>query len=225
MKSITSGRSVVLYARVSTILQQNAKAQLAELRTVGRARGWKIVAEFTEQASGADDARPRFAEAMAVLASGRGQILATVSLDRVTRSLAHLLQVVDQIRTYGADLVCVRDGDLDTTTASGRAFLQVRGVFAELERALSSERAREFAAVRKAQGLPNGRPSTMSLGAVVRAIALRRQVVVGDGDQRPPTWSEIAGQLRAEGFGEITPATICRRVGEAVRNPPRKSAA
>jgi DNA invertase Pin-like site-specific DNA recombinase len=228
----TTGRTVVLYARVSTILQQNAASQLAELRAVARARGWKIVAEFTEQASGADDERPKLLAALEVLRSGRAKLLAAVSLDRVTRSLSHLLKLIAILQAYRADLVCTRDGNLDTTTASGRAFIQVRGVFAEMERALDSERAKEFAAIRKAQGLPNGRPLIMSIGAVARAIALRRggpscpdARSEGFPDQRPPTWSEIAKKLRAEGFGEISAATICRRVGEAVRNPPRKSAA
>lgn len=226
----TTGRSVVLYARVSTILQQNAAAQLAELRTVARARGWKIIAEFTEQASGADDARPQLEAALTVLRSGRAKLLAAVSLDRITRSLSHLLKLLDILQSYRADLVCTRDGNLDTTTASGRAFIQVRGVFAEMERALDSERAKEFAAIRKAQGLPNGRPQIMSIGAVARALQLRKTIVVdagagAAGDQRPPTWAEIAKKLRAEGFGEISAATICRRVGEVVRNPPRRSAA
>lgn len=222
MNSITSGRSVVLYARVSTILQQNAKAQLAELRTVGKARGWKIVGEFTEQASGADNDRPQLAAALAVLRTGRGRILAAVSLDRVTRSLAHLLQLLDILQSYRADLVCTRDGALDTTTASGRAFIAVRGVFAQMERELDSERSREFAAIRKAQGLPNGRPQLMTVGAVVRALQLRRRT---EDDGRIHTWAWIAARLQEEGFGEISAATICRRVGEAVRNPPRKSVA
>lgn len=217
----TTGRSVVLYARVSTVLQQNAAAQLAELRTVATARGWNIVGEFTEQASGADNDRPQLAAALAVLRSGRARVLAAVSLDRVTRSIAHLLQLLEILKEYRSDLVCTRDGDLDTTTPSGRAFIQMRGVFAEFERALDSERSREFAAVRKAQGLPNGRRSTMSAAAVARAISLR-------GDARRPTstmtWAGIAITLRKEGFGEIHPATICRRVIEDLRNPPSQQA-
>lgn len=218
----TTGRSVVLYARVSTILQQNAAAQLAELRTVARARGWKIVAEFTEQASGADDERPKLLAALEVLRSGRAKLLAAVSLDRVTRSLSHLLKLIDILQDYSADLVCTRDGNLDTTTASGRAFLQVRGVFAEMERSLDSERAKEFAAIRKAQGLPNGRPQIMTIGAVARALQLRKRK---EDNGTVHTWAWIAARLEEEGFGEISAATICRRVGEAVRNPPRKSAA
>jgi DNA invertase Pin-like site-specific DNA recombinase len=218
----TTGKSVVLYARVSTILQQNAAAQLAELRTVARARGWKIVAEFTEQASGADDERPKLLAALEVLRSGRAKLLAAVSLDRVTRSLSHLLKLIDILQDYSADLVCTRDGNLDTTTASGRAFLQVRGVFAEMERSLDSERAKEFAAIRKAQGLPNGRPQIMTIGAVARALQLRKRK---EDDGTVHTWAWIAARLEEEGFGEISAATICRRVGEAVRNPPRRSAA
>jgi DNA invertase Pin-like site-specific DNA recombinase len=218
----TTGRSVVLYARVSTILQQNAAAQLAELRTVAKARGWKIIGEFTEQASGADDARPQLEAALTVLRSGRAKLLAAVSLDRITRSLSHLLKLLDILQAYGADLVCTRDGNLDTTTASGRAFIQVRGVFAEMERALDSERAKEFAAIRKAQGLPNGRPMLMSIGAVARALTLRKR---REDDGSIHTWAWIAERLEEEGFGEISPATICRRVGEAVRNPPHRTAA
>ncbi len=221
MNSITSRPTVVLYARVSTILQQNAAAQLAELRAVGKSRGWRIVGEFTERASGADNERPKLAAAMSVLRSGKAKILAAVSLDRVTRSLAHLLQLLDTLRDYRADLVCTRDGALDTTTASGRAFLAVRGVFAQMERELDSERSREFAAIRKAQGLPNGRPQLMSADAVTRAIKLRARK---EDDGTAHTWAWIAARLEEEGFGEISGATICRRVHEALRNPPRRAA-
>jgi DNA invertase Pin-like site-specific DNA recombinase len=200
------------------VLQQNAAAQLDELRAICFARGWEIVGEFVEQASGADVNRPELACALAVLRAGRAKTLVAVSLDRVSRSLAHLLQLAEILSSYGAELVCTRDGDLDTSTPMGKAFFQMRGVFAEFERALAGERSREFAAVRKAQGLPNGRPSTMTAAAVARAVVLR-------GEPGPPPWSFIAHQLRAEGHGDIHPATVSRRVTEALRNPPTEATA
>lgn len=208
---------MVPYARVSTQLQEHPDAQIAELRKVGEARGWQWACDpLIETASGADRQRPKLAAALSLLRSGKANALAAVSLDRVSRSLAHVLELIELFNAYGAALICTRDGDLDTTTPTGRAFVQLRGLFAEFERALSSERSREYAATRKAAGLQVGRRDSMSAAALDRAVALRTGA-------RPPSWRAIARQLQAEGFTSHPAATLSRRVRD-VRNPPLNGA-
>jgi len=199
---------VVAYARVSTLLQEHPAAQLAQLRTVGAARGWEIVAEEIETASGADKKRPRLAAAMSKIRAGEGNALAATSLDRIGRSTLHLLSLVDDLRAFGAELICVNDGQLDTTTAGGRVVFTIRAAFAEFERELSRQRAREYAAVRKAAGLPHGRRDTLGPALAV-AVKLRQAAP-------PLSWRAIAAQLAKRGLGDHDHATIARRVRQAV---------
>jgi DNA invertase Pin-like site-specific DNA recombinase len=205
---------VVPYARVSTKLQEHPDAQVAELRRVGANRGWRWACEpFIETASGADRARPELARAMALIRAGRANALAAVSLDRISRSLTHTLEIFETLAAHGAALICTRDGDLDTTTPAGMAMMQLRAVFAEFERALARERSREYAAVRKSQGLRTGRPDSLSAAALARAIELRT-------GPRPPSWRAIRAQLVSEGFPSHPPATLHRRAQQAAGGPP-----
>ncbi len=197
---------VVPYARVSTKLQEHPDAQVAELRRVGAARGWSWAsAPLVETASGADRTRPELARAMALIRSGRANALAAVSLDRISRSVTHTLELFEVLQAHGAALICTRDGDLDTTTPAGMAMMQLRAVFAEFERALARERSREYAAVRKAKGLRTGRLDSMAPATIARARELRRMGFP------PPSWRVIASQLVAEGFPSHPPATLHRR--------------
>jgi DNA invertase Pin-like site-specific DNA recombinase len=79
-------------------------------------------------------------------------------LDRLGRSLRHLLSVLDDLQAWGVGFASARDPGLDTTTPSGRLLLQVLGAFAEFERELIRERI--LAGVRRAQasGKHCGRP-------------------------------------------------------------------
>jgi len=193
------------------VLQQHPEAQLDELRAVAKARDWRIVAEFVEQASGADRERPRLAEALEAIRLGKANVLAAVSLDRVSRSLAHVLELVGNLDRWGGSLCCTRDGDMDTTTPLGRAMLQIRGVMAEMERALASERSREFAAVRRAKGLPTGRPPSINDFLVERA---------GNLHDAGLSWDKIALLYAGEGIDNIQPATLSRRVRRMRQKPP-----
>jgi DNA invertase Pin-like site-specific DNA recombinase len=204
-----SAPRAILYARVSTVLQEHPDAQLGELRRVAVSRGWSIETEVVERASGADRKRPRLAEVMAAIAAGRANILAAVSLDRVTRSVGHLIELVDDLQSYSAELVCPRDGQLDTTTAQGRAFLVVRGVFAELERELARERAREFSRERAAQGFRIGRPPKIP----PRALALLAQ-------WEPSSVHAAAAMLVGAGFPKFNRKTLARALAKI---PPRQA--
>jgi DNA invertase Pin-like site-specific DNA recombinase len=79
-------------------------------------------------------------------------------LDRLGRSLQHLLKLLDELTSFGVGFTSLRDPGIDTTTASGRLLLQLLGAFAEFERNLIRERV--VAGVRRAQanGVHCGRP-------------------------------------------------------------------
>jgi len=153
-------KRAAVYARVSTTGQgQDVGLQLEELRQVAQQRGWVIVEEFVDEGvSGAKTSRPGLDRMLAEAQAGRFDVLAVWKLDRLGRSLPHLLQVLDQLTGWGIAFVSVRDVGIDTTTPTGRLLLQLLGAFAEFERSLIRERV--IAGVKRAQaaGKHCGRP-------------------------------------------------------------------
>ncbi len=158
--SPTVAPRVALYARVSTAGRgQDVGLQLAELRQVALQRGWEVAGEYVDEGeSGAKDSRPALDRMMADAQAGKLDLVAVWKLDRLGRSLPHLLRLLDQFQGWGVGFVSLRDAGIDTTTAAGRLMLQLVGAFAEYERNLIQERI--VAGVRRAQaaGIHCGRP-------------------------------------------------------------------
>src|SRR5271166_7026654 len=125
-KTAASGR-LIGYARVSTE-DQGTDPQLDELR----AAGCSTVLE--EHASGADRSRPVLARLLRDIAAG--ETLVVVRLDRLARSISHLLAVIEHLEARSAHFRSLRD-PIDTTTPQGMFSLQVLGAVAQLERALT----------------------------------------------------------------------------------------
>lgn len=192
----------VLYARVSTANKgQDWQAQIEELERVAAQRGWTIVGRFHDQASGAKDSRPGLNRSLELCRAGRVDVFAAVSADRMARSLMHLLRIVAELDALKVKIACPRDGGLiDTTTPNGMAFLQVRGVFAELERRFAADRVKEALATRRARGVRLGRPRSINYDLEPVARQMR-----ADGK----SWAEIAGELGG------TAGAWSRRLGRA----------
>lgn len=154
------------YARVSTE-EQNTGAQLDALRAAGCAE------IFEERASGGDRSRPVLARALARV--GRGDTLVVARIDRLARSLAHLLAVIEGLRARGAYFRSLGD-PIDTSSPQGVFTLQVLGAAAEFERALIRERTRAGLAAARARGRIGGNPGLKAREpAAVRAVAAARR--------------------------------------------------
>ncbi len=149
-----------LYARVSTTGKgQDVELQLAELRQVAQQRGWTVAGEYVDEGvSGTKDRRPELDRMVEDAKAGRLDLVAVFKLDRLARSLRHLLTLSEDLTSWGVDLVSLRDAGIDTTSAAGRLLLQVLGAFSEFEAAIIRERVQ--AGVRRAQALGKhcGRP-------------------------------------------------------------------
>lgn len=140
---------IVGYARTSTTDQDAGyEAQLRDLAAAGCER------IFSEQVSSMVQ-RERLEEALSFIREG--DILMVTRLDRLARSVKHLLEVVDRIADRKASLR-ILDMNLDTSTATGRMILQVVGSIAEFERRILLERQAEGIAFAKAKGKYKGRP-------------------------------------------------------------------
>ena len=136
------------YARVSTE-DQATDAQTDELGAVGCATIYR------NTASGASRARPELARLMREIRPG--DVLVVVRLDRLARSVSHLLDVIERLEESGAHFRSLRD-PIDTSTPQGMFSLQVLGAVSQLERALISERTKAGIKAARARGKLPGNP-------------------------------------------------------------------
>ena len=159
MATRKSIKRAAIYARVSTDGQTTTN-QLRELRTVAKRCGWRIVKEYVDQGvSGAKgrDGRKQFDELCKAAVRREFDVILAWSVDRLGRSLQHLVGFLDELHATRVDLYLHQQG-IDTTTPSGKAMFQMCGVFAEFERAMMQERIRAGLTRARAEGKTLGRP-------------------------------------------------------------------
>jgi DNA invertase Pin-like site-specific DNA recombinase len=149
-------KRAALYARVSTG-EQSVQNQLLELRAYTTARGWSAK-EFTDEGvSGAKDRRPALDELLRLVRQRKVDVVVVWSLDRLGRSLRHLIALLDEFQSVGVGFMSLKEG-LDCTTPAGRLQWQIIGAISEFERARLRERV--MAGLHRAvlQGKTLGRP-------------------------------------------------------------------
>src|SRR5438105_5600790 len=185
------------YGRVST-RDQHPEAQ----HDVLSAAGCEQI--FIETASGKLARRPQLEKAL-LSANRAGDQLVVTKLDRLGRSLEHLIELSGQLQEREVDLV-VLDQGIDTSTAIGRLFFQIIGAIAEFEHALMSERTMDGLAAARARGRTGGQKP--KLGA--RQIKLARAMYdeLGEDGKRAYTVAQIAAE-----FGVSRP-TIYRHLAD-----------
>jgi DNA invertase Pin-like site-specific DNA recombinase len=152
-------KQVALYLRVSTD-EQTLANQRRELTAAAERHGWRVVAEFSDagiSGSKGRDQRQGFDRLMQGIARREFDMVASWSVDRLSRSLSHLVTFLGEIHGKGIDLYLHTQG-LDTSTPTGKAMFQLLGVFAELERSIITERINAGIARAKAAGKHCGRP-------------------------------------------------------------------
>lgn len=149
-------RRAALYARVST-QEQTAENQLLAMRAFASARGWHPVEFVDHGVSGVREKRPALDALLAPVRARRIDVVACVKLDRLARSVHHLVALVREFEALGVDLV-VLDQQIDTTTPVGRLLFHVLAAIAEFERDLIRDRVLAGLRRAKAQGIRVGRP-------------------------------------------------------------------
>ncbi|RYF51893.1 MAG: recombinase family protein [Cytophagaceae bacterium] len=152
--------TMIGYARVSTT-DQDLTLQIEALKAAG------CTVIRTEKRSGTTtEGRTELATILDFIRAG--DVLAVTRIDRLARSIADLAAIVRTLEAKGAALKATEQ-PIDTTTAAGRAFLQMLGVFAEFETAIRKERQLEGIAQAKAAGVYQGRPASID-AEEVRAL-------------------------------------------------------
>lgn len=150
------------YARVST-RDQNLSAQLDALTRAG------CIRVYEEKASGVRSDRPVLAEVMRTLRDG--DTLVVFKLDRVARSLPHLLETMDTLNQTGVGFRSLTE-DINTTTPGGRLVFHVMAAISEFEREIIRERTAAGLKAAKARGRTGGRPRKMTAEKIKAAEKL-----------------------------------------------------
>jgi DNA invertase Pin-like site-specific DNA recombinase len=142
---------VAVYARVSTD-EQSPDAQLRDLREYIRNRGWELVTEFIDIGeSGSKDVRPAWSELWTQLRQRKFNVLVVPAIDRIGRSLPHLVKILAAIEEHNVTLISLREA-FDLSTAQGRMLAGLFAVLADYELSLIKERTKAGMRAARAKG-------------------------------------------------------------------------
>lgn len=139
---------------------------------------------FTETGSANRASRPELAKALEM--ARQGDVLVVWRLDRLGRSLRHLIEVAENLNQRGIGLVSLTE-NIDTTTSGGRFMFSILGALAQMELELVRERTRAGLAAAAARGRRGGRPPVLDEAKVRAAKAMLASGIM--------TTTEIARQL------------------------------
>jgi DNA invertase Pin-like site-specific DNA recombinase len=178
---------VAIYARVSTD-EQTVDPQLRDLKEYAANRGWRDLQEFVDVGvSGAKDSRPAWNQLWDAIQKGKVKVLLVHALDRLGRSLPHLVKILSTLVERDVVLVSFRE-NIDLSTSTGRMVAGLFSVLADYELSIIRERTK----------------------AGMRAAKARGSQI---GPKKRPFDSEKATRLRDHGWGQIR---IARELGVGV---------
>lgn len=132
---------VAIYIRVSTD-KQELNTQLEICKRHCEIKGYEIFKIYQDVISGTTTTRQAFNELLQDMRAYRFQGIVFTKLDRLARSLSHLLSLFEEFKNKGVEVIAVSQ-NIDTTTSTGKLQMQILGAFAEFERNLISERTKE----------------------------------------------------------------------------------
>ncbi len=219
-----------LYLRVSTVDRgQDVKVQEGPLTEWVTRLGYDPVVYAEEGVSGAKTTRPVLDRLLRAVRRREVQAVAVWKLDRLGRSLQHLLLLLAEFEANDVRLL-VHDMAADTATPHGRLFFQLAGAFAEFERSMIAERTKDGMTYAMAHGTKSGRP----VGRPAAVIDFR---TILDGDfQRahghPQAQADALGigkatldrLMKAEGYRWVRDVGWVNDAGEPSETLPPKEA-
>jgi DNA invertase Pin-like site-specific DNA recombinase len=182
---------VGIYVRVST-LQQTTENQLLELYEICERNDWSVVEEYNETVSGTKgvDGRSELNRLLQDAQRKKFEKVVIWSVDRLGRSMKHLVMVLSQLKDLDVDIYSYKQG-IDTSTTMGSSFFHMVGIFAELENNMRSERQKIGIKRALKDGIKFGRKDVMdedkeyqiyqlrSKGKSIRSIAKEVGISVG----------------------------------------------
>jgi len=133
-------RRGALYARVSTE-EQHPEIQIDLLKKYAESHGIHVVKVYVDRVSGVKSSRPALNDMLFDMRKGLFSCIIIYKLDRLGRSLQHLINICEELNHKNIDLI-VTSQNIDTRTPSGKLLFHILGAIAEFERELISERTR-----------------------------------------------------------------------------------
>jgi len=154
MKELNIG----LYARVSKD-EQNIETQLVALKDYCQRNNYQIKEKYLDNGiSGATDNRPAFNKMLEDMRSGKINCVMVYKLDRIGRSLQHLLNLFEEFKNEGVEFISLTQ-NINTNTPEGKMFLRMLMVLAEYERELIISRINSGLDRARSEGKTLGRPN------------------------------------------------------------------
>jgi DNA invertase Pin-like site-specific DNA recombinase len=183
------------YCRVSTDSQTH-DLQVDALRSAGCER------VFSDTASGSRTDRPGLASALEYVRAG--DVLCVWRLDRLARSLKHLLEVVEVLESRGVGL-CSLTESIDTSSPGGRLILQVFGAISQFERDLIRDRVQSGLAAARRRGRMGGRPRAVdaSRARTIRALRANGATIAEIVESSGVSRATVVRFLREESLSQL----------------------
>lgn len=154
---MSENKQTAIYIRNSTTEErQNPENQIRPLKEKCAKEEWEYEI-FQEFASGAKESRPELDKMMQQIREGKFERILVWKLDRLGRSLKHLLQLIEEFKNRKVAFLTLTEG-FDTSTPQGEFFFHIAGAFAQFERQLIQERIRAGIKRAKDDGKHLGRP-------------------------------------------------------------------
>jgi len=164
------GMKVATYTRVSTD-GQRTDLQIDEVRQYCQRRGFTIVGEFSDVASGARTDRAGLADLMRRARRREFDAVVVWAFDRMSRSLSHLVSTLEELNALGVQFISLREG-IDTSVPTGKLIFHVMGALGEFERELIRSRVMAGMNAARRRGVAFGRPkSTVDRDRILRMRA------------------------------------------------------
>ena len=170
-------KRAVLYARVSTSNHgQTTENQLVALREVCHHQGWTIVAELSDEVSGSKGREDRagFDTLLKGVTRGSYDVCLAWSVDRLGRSLSHLVEFMNILNSSNVDLF-IHQQALNTATPAGRMVFSIFGAIGEFEREIIRSRIHAGLHRARLEGKRLGRPSNVNDAVRASVKVLRGQ--------------------------------------------------
>ena len=152
---------VALYARVSTAdRDQNVDTQLLPLREFAQAQGFEVVGEYVDKASATDfSRRTAWARLLDDASKRKVDLLLVWRIDRAFRSVLDASQTLERLRGWKVGIRSFQEPWIETTSPFGEAMFGITAVWAQLERAILTERVKAGMERARREGRALGRPS------------------------------------------------------------------
>ena len=180
---------IAIYARVSSD-DQKTDLQLDAIRSYSENRELSVFKEYVDRISGAKADRPALNELLADARRKRFDVVVVWKIDRLGRSVPHLLSVLTELQALGIGFVSLQEA-LDTKTPAGRMVFTFLEAVAEFERAIIAERVKAGMSAAKKRGKHCGRPQMcineieiqsmkeqgMSLRKIAKSLGVSHQTI------------------------------------------------